>query len=187
MSNPTRSRKSKPSSTNVPLQEKWRINICKRLTTILGDEKLAFTIEDELYREVQKDTSENEKTLFHDAIFKHRYMYRMQTILLNLDTKSYLKNKELLPKVLSGSITPHELVTMPSTQLFPEKWEEIKKKQDAENDFLYKNQRKATSKRIKCFACGGNEVCTTEAQTRSADEPMTTFYECLKCHNKWRS
>lgn len=34
--------------------------------------------------------------------------------------------------------------------------------------------------------CGGDKAYFYQLQIRSADEPMTTFYKCTKCGNKWR-
>ncbi len=38
----------------------------------------------------------------------------------------------------------------------------------------------------ECPKCGNNEAYFFVKQTRSADEAPTTFYECTKCHHKWR-
>jgi len=40
---------------------------------------------------------------------------------------------------------------------------------------------------IKCRKCGGNNITFTQKQTRSADEAMTVFLECLTCKERWRS
>jgi DNA-directed RNA polymerase subunit M/transcription elongation factor TFIIS len=41
------------------------------------------------------------------------------------------------------------------------------------------------SKLHRCGSCGSNEVDYVQVQTRSADEPMTTFYNCSGCHRRW--
>lgn len=39
-----------------------------------------------------------------------------------------------------------------------------------------------------CPECRGNNVRHTGSkQIRSSDEPMTEFWSCLSCHNKWRT
>ena len=38
----------------------------------------------------------------------------------------------------------------------------------------------------KCPKCGNNKCFTWEIQMRAADEPPTRFFECTKCHYKWR-
>ena len=40
--------------------------------------------------------------------------------------------------------------------------------------------------RVICEKCGHNEAYYTIRQTRSADEPSTTFYRCCKCNHSWR-
>lgn len=34
--------------------------------------------------------------------------------------------------------------------------------------------------------CGATKAYFYQLQIRSADEPMTTFYKCVKCGDKWR-
>ena len=51
---------------------------------------------------------------------------------------------------------------------------------------LVKGDISASTDEFKCFKCF-ERVCTYyQLQTRSADEPMTTFVTCLKCGNRWR-
>ena len=37
-----------------------------------------------------------------------------------------------------------------------------------------------------CRKCKKSKVTYTQAQTRSADEPMTTFFCCLACGHRWK-
>ena len=39
---------------------------------------------------------------------------------------------------------------------------------------------------IKCKKCNSKQISHTQLQTRSADEPMTTFFECKDCNNRWK-
>ncbi|PSS21986.1 hypothetical protein M430DRAFT_49169 [Amorphotheca resinae ATCC 22711] len=34
--------------------------------------------------------------------------------------------------------------------------------------------------------CGGEEAAYFQVQIRSADEPMTSFFKCMTCGNRWR-
>lgn len=45
---------------------------------------------------------------------------------------------------------------------------------------------KFVSKCGKRCECGSEEVSFVELQTRSADEPMTIFYKCIRCKKVWR-
>lgn len=40
--------------------------------------------------------------------------------------------------------------------------------------------------KVECPKCGNNEAYWWMIQTRSADEPPTTFYKCTKCGHTWR-
>ena len=48
-----------------------------------------------------------------------------------------------------------------------------------------KNQGTETNL-FKCGKCGKRKTTYTQLQTRSADEPMTTFVLCLDCGNRWK-
>lgn len=39
---------------------------------------------------------------------------------------------------------------------------------------------------MTCGKCKGSAVSYSQAQTRSADEPLTTFCECTLCGNRWK-
>jgi DNA-directed RNA polymerase subunit M len=41
--------------------------------------------------------------------------------------------------------------------------------------------------KVSCPQCDNNEAYWWVQQTRSADEPPTTFYKCRKCGYTWRS
>ncbi len=40
--------------------------------------------------------------------------------------------------------------------------------------------------KIDCEKCHGKEGASWTFQTRSADEPETKFYRCIKCNHTWR-
>jgi transcription factor S len=42
------------------------------------------------------------------------------------------------------------------------------------------------SKNILCFRCKSHKIEYMQLQTRRADEPMTTFFRCANCGNRWR-
>jgi len=37
-----------------------------------------------------------------------------------------------------------------------------------------------------CDKCGNKRAYFMELQTRSADEPMTIFYQCTECGYRWK-
>ena len=40
--------------------------------------------------------------------------------------------------------------------------------------------------KVECPKCGTFEAFYEQYQTRSADEPATTFYSCVECKHRWR-
>ena len=42
------------------------------------------------------------------------------------------------------------------------------------------------STEVVCAKCGHTRAYYYQLQTRSADEPMTTFYRCAQCAHQWR-
>lgn len=39
---------------------------------------------------------------------------------------------------------------------------------------------------MTCGKCKQSKVAYSQAQTRSADEPLTTFCECTMCGHRWK-
>ena len=50
----------------------------------------------------------------------------------------------------------------------------------------YEINLEAATEEFTCYRCGKNKCTYYELQTRSADEPMTTFVNCLDCGNRWK-
>mmetsp|Transcript_31859 Transcript_31859/g.55956 ORF Transcript_31859/g.55956 Transcript_31859/m.55956 type:complete len:106 (+) Transcript_31859:90-407(+) len=46
--------------------------------------------------------------------------------------------------------------------------------------------KNADSCQTLCPKCKNKTAYYTQLQTRSADEPMTTFYRCTECHFQWK-
>ena len=47
-------------------------------------------------------------------------------------------------------------------------------------------EEKSISSSLQCSKCKQYKVSYSQAQTRSADEPMTTFCECMSCGKRWK-
>ncbi|OHE93690.1 transcription elongation factor S-II [Colletotrichum orchidophilum] len=113
------------------------------------------------------------------------YREKLRSLFSNLKVKS---NRQLGVNVMEGKITPQRFVVMTHEEL---KSEEQRKKEDAlQQENMKKAQvpmaEKSISDALKCGKCGQKKVSYSQAQTRSADEPMTTFCECTVCGNRWK-
>lgn len=70
-------------------------------------------------------------------------------------------------------------------EINPDKWKtllSLKKKQE-DNKYSYEAE---TTSLFKCFKCKQTKCTYYQLQTRSADEPMTTFISCINCGAKWK-
>ena len=48
------------------------------------------------------------------------------------------------------------------------------------------NQGSMPTADVECPKCGNTKAEYFQQQTRSADEPPTTFFRCTKCDHRWR-
>ncbi|TDZ20283.1 Transcription elongation factor S-II [Colletotrichum sidae] len=113
------------------------------------------------------------------------YKEKVRSLFSNLKNKT---NPELGRNVLDGKIAPERFVVMTHEEL---KSAEQRKKENAlQEENMKKAQvpmaEKSISDALKCGKCGQKKVSYSQAQTRSADEPMTTFCECTVCGNRWK-
>ena len=68
-----------------------------------------------------------------------------------------------------------------------ERRQEDKKLQEENvNQAMVAQVEKSISREFQCGKCKKKMVSYSQAQTRSADEPMTTFCECMNCGNRWK-
>lgn len=87
---------------------------------------------------------------------------------------------------LADSMNPEEFVNTTEVDRHPERWVEPLKKIAELDKALY--SRKTTAKILMyCSGCKKKTSCDYyQMQTRSADEPMTTFVTCLECDKRWK-
>ncbi|KAL7620694.1 transcription elongation factor TFIIS [Parahypoxylon ruwenzoriense] len=113
------------------------------------------------------------------------YKDKIRSLFQNLKVKT---NAELGTGVMSGKITAERFVTMTSAELMSQQQRAADAKLEQEN--MKKAQvpmaEKSVSDSLECSGCKKKMVSYTQAQTRSADEPMTTFCECMNCGKRWK-
>jgi len=133
--------------------------------------KIAQAIEDEIFR------------LFKDTGSK--YKNRVKSRVLNLRDK---RNVQLRLLVIDGEITPQKFASMVAEEMA---CDALKKERDEITQQAIKDHQLATTTgtatgQFKCNRCGKRKTTYSQVQTRSADEPMTTFVYCIECGNRWK-
>lgn len=154
--------------------------------------KMALNLERGIFNWVlDKYSSEINSHIWND-MFKYLYINRAVTILRNLNPNDSLGNKNLIIKLLNKEFNEFQLTYLNSKQLFPEKWQEYMElySKDIEKEQLkqvfMQPDTSNTEGLFKCSKCKTRKTTYYQKQTRSADEPMTTFVNCLNCGNNWK-
>jgi DNA-directed RNA polymerase III subunit RPC11 len=97
-------------------------------------------------------------------------------------------NIEKCPKYMSSLLTeaiPCKIAALVDEfEKNPKKWVDIRKELELKENESISSLNITTD--VQCFKCKQNEVFMIPIQTRSADEPETLFYQCMRCDNKWR-
>ncbi|KAA8492982.1 Transcription elongation factor S-II [Porphyridium purpureum] len=98
------------------------------------------------------------------------------------------RNVPLRTALASGEITCERLISMSSDEL---KTAEQKKEAEIAQEKLIKDAQggatvTASTDEFPCPKCKKREVSYYQMQTRSADEPMTSFFTCQPCGHKWK-
>ncbi len=97
---------------------------------------------------------------------------KVNEIIETMQTSEYLGNM-----ITGGYVLPEELGYMKPHELCPERYKNIIEKKAYE----HKQRKNKGSNIFSCKKCKQSNCDVTQKQTRSADEPATTFVKCLEC------
>ncbi|KAK4132520.1 transcription elongation factor [Trichocladium antarcticum] len=135
--------------------------------------------------EVLQRAMEVEAAAFKKYRDTPEYRNKIRGLMTSLKRKD---NPELGRRVLSGDILPEKFVVMSDDELASEAQRARDRELEREN--MLKAQvpqaEKSISDSLQCSKCRQKRVSYSQAQTRSADEPMTTFCECTVCGHRWK-
>lgn len=98
------------------------------------------------------------------------------------------KNVALRENLLLGVLSPARLAKMTSEEMANEdvKKEREKFVKEGINDSQLSTVQGTKTSLLKCQKCQKRDCTYSQIQTRSADEPMTTFVLCNNCGNRWK-
>ncbi|KAI9497214.1 transcription elongation factor S-II [Zychaea mexicana] len=127
-----------------------------------------------------------EKAVFHEFQgVNDGYKNKVRSLALNLKSKS---NPGLRESVVSGELPVHKLCTMSKEDMASEESKARDRKLAEEALFNARGagSAQAETDMFMCGKCKGRRCTYFQMQTRSADEPMTTFVTCVSCGNHWK-
>jgi transcription elongation factor S-II len=161
--------------------DKFRKNICEKLNAILQNEKRSRNMEKGVYNYALKE-SDNRKVVkkWDNPFFIQIYVDRLRSVYINL------QNPALLEQITNGTLKSHNIAFMTHQEMRPEKWETMIQEKSKRDKNKYETTIEAATDTFKCRKCHSNKCTYYQMQTRSADEPMTTFVTCIDCGNRWK-
>jgi DNA-directed RNA polymerase subunit M/transcription elongation factor TFIIS len=139
--------------------------MCKKKSTLL---------ETSIYNFSNMYAIDNNITFLLESIYETKVIDIISILNCDLnDNNSYLINN-----INNNIINIDNIVNMKPEELNPALFENIVKRREMEE---YKKNNKVGSNAFTCSKCKMANSLVSQKQTRSSDEPPTTFITCLEC------
>ncbi|XP_055656696.1 transcription elongation factor A protein 3 [Falco peregrinus] len=134
-------------------------------------EKMASEIEDHIFQELKSTDM--------------KYRNRVRSRISNLKDP---KNPSLRRNVLCGAIQPSLIARMTAEEMASDELKELRNAmtQEAIREHQMAKTGGTVTDLFQCGKCKKKNCTYNQVQTRSADEPMTTFVLCNECGNRWK-
>ncbi|XP_034554634.1 transcription elongation factor A protein 3 isoform X3 [Notolabrus celidotus] len=134
-------------------------------------DSMAAEIEDHIYQEIKAT----------DMKYKNRVRSRIS----NLKDP---KNPGLRRNVLAGSIELSRIASMTTEEMASDELKQLRNvlTQEAIREHQMAKTGGTSTDLLQCDKCKKKNCTYNQVQTRSADEPMTTFVLCNECGNRWK-
>ncbi len=121
-----------------------------------------------------------------NPLFQTVYKAVVRRIMGNIDPSSYVRNDHLHKQLQSGDLSLETLRSMSTQDMNPGLYKELYDRQLLREQAQLEGNKAMTSELFTCSRCKKNQCTYYQLQTRSADEPMTTFITCLNCNKRWK-
>jgi transcription elongation factor S-II len=162
--------------------ELFRGNIIKKINKIINNNKITANLEKGIFNAALKQANTLKVVKKWDNIyFVEIYISTLRKVYLNLNN-----NNDLLCRVKSKDIKAHKIGFMTHLEMCPDLWIELLEKKRKRDDSKFNGTITATTDNFTCRKCRSNKCSYYQLQTRSADEPMTTYVQCIDCGNRWK-
>ena len=150
------------------------------------EEPFAKNIEKSIFNWTIKNSKKCcESPSWENTFFKESYKRKYISIISNIKNEK----TQIVDRIHKGVLKTKDIASYPPDVLFPSgPWAKAIEEQKI-NDLkkeLAKDQEKEYKGMFKCEKCKSNKTTFYQMQTRSADEPMTTFVTCMNCGKKWK-
>jgi DNA-directed RNA polymerase subunit M/transcription elongation factor TFIIS len=172
---------------SLEIGKEKRVYVQTKFQELALSEEQAKDLEIGIYNATIEYSSKNKIPLsWNSELFIEVYMTKCRSLFANLNKETYIKNEHLKERLHENEFPPHELAFMKSDRLFPEAWNDIINKEMLRTKSAYESSQVAMTDQIRCGKCKKNKISYYELQTRSSDEPISTFYSCILCGHRWK-
>lgn len=164
----------------------FRENIIKLLKDLIKNDNFSLNLEKGIYNYALKEaTTRNLIKKWDNVFFVQIYTDRLRTLYFNIQTNTYLQTIIQDSINHKTKIKAHDLAFMTHQEMDPQRWDKLIAEKNKRDEKKYERTKKVSSE-FTCRKCKSKDCTYYQMQTRSADEPMTTFITCNNCGNRWK-
>ena len=162
-----------------------RAFVVDKFTTFI-EQKYATNIEKSIFNwTIKRAKKSGTPPAWENKLFKEQYKLKYLSILHNFNDPT----NNLKDRILNGEVKTKTIAFLAPNEIHPSGPYAIAIEEHKVADFkkeLAGNKSKECKGMFKCGKCKSDKTTYYQLQTRSADEPMTTFVTCLNCNKKWK-
>jgi len=161
--------------------ESFRSNILNRFDEKIKNKNISENLEKGIFNYTLEEC-EKRKLIkkWSNKYFVLIYIQKVKSVLFNL------KNEDLFKKLVNKEFKAHNLAFMTHQEMRPDLWDSLLEEKRIKDENKFTPKIEASTDDFKCGKCKSTKCTYYQLQTRSADEPMTTFVTCLDCGNRFK-
>jgi Transcription factor S-II (TFIIS) len=165
--------------------EVTRAKVQSRMLAIVGDELLAKRLEVMTWNSMIAHCKAQRIPVFwQNPRVPWWYTHKALSVEHNIKT-----NPLVLERLKAGTLGVRDFFAMKPWEIRPDLWEaafdEAAKKELRRSEY-HPDPETTPDGAFQCGKCGSKKTTYYEMQTRSADEPMTLFIQCVMCRARWK-
>ena len=159
----------------------FRANVADVLVRLSGITKGRSNLERGLFNaSLERAESKAIIKRWDNPRFVHIYTDQFRTLWRNL------RREGVRRRLQAGQVAPEKLAFMTHQELEPDRWNALLEAKREREDKLGEPELVANTDNFVCGRCKSRKCSYYQLQTRSADEPMTTFVTCISCGHRWK-